>query len=122
MSCSADYEVWSGRLGTAAYIHLLTVAGLLWLGDGEKIVAWWIEVGDGGRLESQAPVVRRVRYTPPRGWKGESIKVWDHRTAPGQPGKHIRNIERIEGDAWPPHWPAPRLPLQSNRVDEASDG
>ncbi len=109
---SEDYEAWAGKRGTAAYLALLEAAGLLWLRDGERIVSWWIDLGDGGWLESPPPVVRRVRYTPRGGWGNPPmVHILDHRSAPGQPGKRVRDLEQVEGNPWPAHWPTPRLPL-----------
>ncbi len=115
---AADYEVWAGKRGAAAYIDLLEAAGLLWLRGDERIVAWWIDIGDGGALESPAPVVRRVRYTPRGGWGTRPmIHVLDHRSEPGHPGQHVRDLEPVQGDPWPPHWPAPRLPMAGTDPD-----
>ncbi len=101
---SEDYEAWAGKRGTAAYLALLGALGLLGLADGERIVAWWIDVGDGGPLESQAPTIRRVRYVPRGGWGPRPmVHVLGH------PGTHVRELEPVPGDPWPPHWPEPTL-------------
>jgi hypothetical protein len=91
----------------------MSVAGLLWLEDGETIISYWIDIGDGGWLESQPPVVRRVRYTPRGGWGNRnSIKVWDYSSQAGRAGLHVSQLEPQCGDPWPRHWPFSCLPVR----------
>ncbi len=100
-----DYAAFEGKGAPGEFTSLMEAAGLNGLTDGEKIVALWIDVADGGPLESHAPTIRRVRYVPRGGWGPRPmVHVLGH------PGQHVRDLEPVPGDPWPEHWPAPSLP------------